>query len=810
MPLPSFVRGIFAGALHDALVFPYPPPLDAVDLGEAARVRSLIGALRDMKAKGLIDSAAFDEQETIPEATINALAATGLLGLTIPREYGGAGLSPSAYARVFEELSRLDPSIAVLIGVHCGLGAKAIVLFGNDEQKARYLPKLARGETLAAYALTEPDVGSDAQNVKTQAHLSDDGTHWILDGRKHWIGNAHRAGVIVTFAQTPAERRGERVQRPTAFIIRPDMPGFRVVGTVRKLGIRGSTQAELAYENLEVPADHVLGTVGKGFSVAVHVLNGGRLTLAAGCTGGTKELLGEMTKFAEWRVQFGKPIADFEITQRKLARTASDVYASDAMLGELAHLASTPDGDYALEAACCKVFASEMLWRAADEMVQLGGGRGFVKPYPYERLLRDARINRIFEGTNEILRLFIALNGIQGPAEQLKEVGTALRRPLRNLGLISGFAASRLRSALGATATLDVALHERLVGHGKFLEKHVAELRAATERIVRHYRREIVDRQQELERLSDMAIELFATASVLARTQALIDARGVEACGRELALCDLFVVESGRRFRAARVMLQSPQDATRRDVAQHVRSDAGYGVSDAILDAPGATDDHGERPERPTTMPTTYDVSLPIADGGLVYPGNPEIHIELQQAIAKGAGANVSSLAFGSHTGTHVDAPRHFFDDGAGVDTLPLDVLMGPAMLVSMADDVMAVGEAELRLHELSGHTRVLIRTRNSRYLRDGAFHRDYTYLAPDGAAYLVALGVRLVGVDYLSIEQFHSGHHRTHRTLLERGVVIVEGLDLSLPAPGPYDLRCLPLRLAGLDGAPARAVLIG
>jgi alkylation response protein AidB-like acyl-CoA dehydrogenase len=166
----------------------------------------------------------------------------------------------------------------VLVGVHCGLGSKAIVLYGSDAQKARYLPPLARGEMLAAYALTEPNVGSDAQHIETTARYDAARDAWVLNGRKIWIGNAHRAGVIVTFAQTPVERRGETTQRPTAFIVRPDMPGFRVVGTVRKLGIRGSTQAELSYEDLVVPADHVLGQVGKGFSVAVHVLNGGRLT----------------------------------------------------------------------------------------------------------------------------------------------------------------------------------------------------------------------------------------------------------------------------------------------------------------------------------------------------------------------------------------------------------------------------------------------------------------------------------------------------------------------------------------------------
>jgi arylformamidase len=206
-----------------------------------------------------------------------------------------------------------------------------------------------------------------------------------------------------------------------------------------------------------------------------------------------------------------------------------------------------------------------------------------------------------------------------------------------------------------------------------------------------------------------------------------------------------------------------------------------------------------------------YDISVPLHSGGVVYPGNPSISITAQQAISQGAGANVSRLDLGSHSGTHVDAPKHFFDQGAGVDALPLDVLMGPARLIAFDDSVKMVGETELRAHELTGVTRLLLRTRNSAWLASGSaeFHPDYTYLAPDGAAYLVSLGVKLVGVDYLSVEQFHSGHHRTHRTLLGAGVVIVEGLVLTEPPPGDYDFRCLPLRLAGLDGAPARAVLM-
>jgi arylformamidase len=204
-----------------------------------------------------------------------------------------------------------------------------------------------------------------------------------------------------------------------------------------------------------------------------------------------------------------------------------------------------------------------------------------------------------------------------------------------------------------------------------------------------------------------------------------------------------------------------------------------------------------------------YDISVPIRSGGLVYPGNPEIEITLQQAVAKGAGANVSFVRFGSHTGTHADAARHFFDDGQTVDKIPLERLIGPALLLSFPDDLRSVSAADLSNHDLKGRKRVLIRTRNSALLSQKEFVRDYTYLAPDGAQYLVDNGVELVGVDYLSIEQFHSGHHKTHRILLERSVVILEGLDLSVPAPGEYELICLPLRIEGCDGAPARAVLI-
>ena len=591
---PSFLRGVFAGAIHDALLLPYPDSLAVRNAGEARVVAGLVRTLRTMVGDGLIDPARFDEEENVPDAVLAALGAAGFMGITIPREYGGLGLSSSGYARVFGAIATADASLGVILGVHCGLGSKAIVLYGSDEQKQRYLPDLATGKMFAAYALTEPNVGSDAQNVQAHAVRNAAGTHWVLNGRKIWIGLGHRAGVIATFAQTDVTRGTETKKRVTAFLLRPDMPGFVVEDTERKMGIRGSSQARLRYDDLQVPDDHVLGQVGKGFSVAVNVLNGGRLTLASGCTASARQLVGEMVRYAGERVQFGRPLADYEITQRKIAQVASRAYASDAMVGHLAAAMDQNEADVSLEAAAAKVFASELVWDAADDMVQIAGGRGFVKggtkqwpPYPYERMLRDSRINRIFEGANDVLRLFIALNGIQGPAEKLKALGSALRAPLRNLGLVTGYAAQRVLSVVGSKDKVDAAVHPRLREHVSYFEKHVAELARAAEAAVLRHRAAIVERQFILERLADMAIDMYATACAIARTQQLLEARGEDGAARELTLCDLFCVEAGRRFRGNRLALDASEeevDDRRRAIAAAAREAGGYVVPDAILD----------------------------------------------------------------------------------------------------------------------------------------------------------------------------------------------------------------------------------
>lgn len=273
-----------------------------------------------------------------------------------------------------------------------------------------------------------------------------------------------------------------------------------------------------------------------------------------------------------------------------MATIAAETYAADAMVGALAGALDAEHVDASLEAACAKVFASELVWRCADEMVQLAGGRGFVKPWPYERYLRDARINRIFEGANEILRLFVGLNGIQEPAEELQELAGALRSPIRNWVLVSEYAVDRVRSAFGRRDRLEATLHPSLRPHANFVEKHVADLGAATQKMIMRHKKDILQRQLVVERLADMAIELYARLTTISRTQRLIEQSGADACSREITLTTLFCVQSGRRFRALRIELDGDAgeaiDTLRREVAATVRADAGYASADALMEVP--------------------------------------------------------------------------------------------------------------------------------------------------------------------------------------------------------------------------------
>ncbi|HEX8693890.1 MAG TPA: acyl-CoA dehydrogenase family protein [Longimicrobium sp.] len=579
----SLTRGFFAGSIEDSILFPYPRISD----DENARVSAFLAEVMGYLEREL-DRERVDEDEEVPPRVIGELARMGLFGIAIPAEFGGMGLSQSAYCRVFEAVTAYDVGLGIILGVHLSIGTKGIVLAGTEEQKRAYLPKAAAGEWLASFALTEPNAGSDAQGIESRAVPSGDGSHWVLNGDKIWIGNASFSEIVVAFAQTPVEREGRTVDRVTAFILRPDMPGFTRGAPLRKMGARGSNQAELRFRDVRVPRENVLGEVGEGFKLAMRILNSGRQGLSAGAAGGVKRCLEMASRFAAERRQFGRPIAGFELIQGKLAAMAADAYTAESAAYFTTGLADRGDVDYALESAAAKVWNSEALDRAVDETVQIAGGRGFVKGYPYERMYRDARITRIFEGTNEVLRLFVGLSGVQGPGEYLRRIGEALRHPIEGLGLLGEFATTRVRLALGrGEPSVEGEVHPALRRHFDYLADHTRDLRAATERVIRAHGAGVVERQFVVARLADMAIELYVRAATLSRTQALLEAhaRGEavappltsstvaldeESVARLLRLCDLACQRSGLRFRAARVALNDDRDSLLRAVAADV------------------------------------------------------------------------------------------------------------------------------------------------------------------------------------------------------------------------------------------------
>jgi len=348
-------------------------------------------------------AAEIDQTKKIPAELLAQIKELGFLGVPFPEEYGGGGFGETGLCVFMEEVTRGCFSTAVVCGGHTSIGATAIYLCGNEEQKQRYLPDLCEGLKLAAYALTEADSGSDAGAMTTTAEL--DGDAWVLNGSKIWITNGDIADVIVTFAVNDRDKatRGGI----TAFIIDTDQPGFSVGKPEDKMGQRGSTTVEITFDNYRCPVANVLGDVGAGFVVAMKTLDRGRLTLGANCLGASKEALDVSIRYAGERVAFGKPIGQQQAIQTMLADMATDVFAMESLLYRTAWMCDRGER-ISRESAMVKLFCSEALDRCVDRAVQIHGGYGYSREYAVERMYRDARVNRIYEGTSEIQRLVIA------------------------------------------------------------------------------------------------------------------------------------------------------------------------------------------------------------------------------------------------------------------------------------------------------------------------------------------------------------------------------------------------------------------
>lgn len=564
---PSFISQLCFGSIEEDQILPYPKMKEA----DQEVFKNIRGSIEQLLKPHEKDFREWDAKGEMPMEFLEELKQFGLFSLLIPEAHGGMALSTTAYSRTLQELAQYDGSVAVTIGAHSSIGMRGLLLFGTEEQKAKWCPKLATGEMIAAFCLTEPGAGSDAASIKTTAVL--DGDDYVLNGSKLWITNGGIAQFYTVFAKTGAQaERGHM----TAFVITRDMPGVSCGPHEDKMGLRASNTTTVVLDNVRVPKSHVLGEVGKGFKVAMKILNSGRTGLGGGAVGAMKKMIGLATKQAKERVQFGKPIAEFGLVKQKLGHMVVDCYATESAVNMVNHFIDSGHEEYAVEAAITKVFASEATWRTIDEALQIAGGNGFMREFPYERALRDARINRIFEGTSEILRLFIALTAMNEVGSELKEISSSLKgifdNPIKGFGLISDYA--RRRASLATTyvkrekATF-TKLHPALQKEQAIFQDLVRDLATAVDRILRKHGKNIIGKQFATRRLGDMMIDLFVLSCTMARVSTAVSEKGAAAVTKELEILQVLTGQVRRRVRSNVHQIDENDDEHVKSLADH-------------------------------------------------------------------------------------------------------------------------------------------------------------------------------------------------------------------------------------------------
>ena len=564
----SFAKSLFLGEIHEERVFPWPQP----DASEQDRIRSLNQAARDIGAR--MNHREIEEKRWIGDDVIKQLGEAGLCGLYVDERYGGQGLSQTGYARVFETFAQIDGTLSIVMGVHQSIGFKGIHMFGTEEQKERFLPDLAGGRKLAAFALTEPEAGSDAYEIQSRAVRQGDGS-WVLNGEKRYIGNGSTGDVFTTFARCEIDGKDRHI----ALILEKGMKGFEVGERFDTMGLRGNDLRRLYFKDVKVPAENVLGEAGDGFRIAMQVLNNGRIGLGTGSVGATKGLLDLAIAHVKERRQFNHPLADFELVQEKIGWMVSYLFGLESMCYLTCGLVDSGIEDYSLESAICKVSGTEFLWYAANRALQLAGGSGYMKDQPYEKVLRDIRIFPIFEGANDVMRAFVALSGFKPVGEKLSELGEiGLNDPIGSIGVLADYVGSRIQRQVRPDKV--TMAHPELSDHADAVSEQVKELQAVTEGLLREHRQEIMLRQFQQKRIYTAVSDILAQIAVLSRVTQIFEDQGVEPSGQERYIADTFCSRASDRVAAAFRQIESNDDERMSAIAKlaYKRGEYGYAL----------------------------------------------------------------------------------------------------------------------------------------------------------------------------------------------------------------------------------------
>ena len=504
----SFAKSMFFGRFEPTKALPYSHH-------KADEVDRFNKFMRDLKAymSENLDPEWIDKHAEIPRDVIQGLGRIGLLGMTVPQKYGGQGFSQHAYCKAIEEVGSRCGATAVFVNAHHSIGLRTILIYGTEEQREKWLPSLCSGEKICAFALTEKNAGSDVSNIETVAKFDEERGCYLISGNKQWITNGGMSDVLTVMAKTEVATAEGTKSKISAFLVTNDMPGFSVTEkALEKVGIRGTWTAKLSFDNVEVPAANLVGELGAGLSIPLGILNFGRITFGASCTGAAKFCVSKSINHAKIRSQFKRPIGSFPLIKEKISRMTAYSYAMDAGTFLTASMFDRGVEDYMLEAAMIKVFASEALWEIVNEAIQVHGGKAFFCDQPFERMMRDARLNSIGEGANEVLHNFIGLVGMRDVGLELQKLEQKSHHITEFPSFISGSFETVMSLFKSPEIPLKInELHTEL----ESLRERYRKFHWYVVKLLAQYKEGIVEAQLDVRRISRMAISLYTSTAVI-------------------------------------------------------------------------------------------------------------------------------------------------------------------------------------------------------------------------------------------------------------------------------------------------------
>lgn len=567
---PSFAKQLFSGIFDSKSVIPFPKPPPE----ESEEVNKLLANLTTF-VQEKIDPVWIDKNSEIPKEVIHGLGELGLLSLTIPKKHYGLGLSQYAYCKCMEIVASRCAATALFINAHQSVGLKALLLFGTEKQKEKWLPKLSKGEALAAFSLTEPNAGSDAGGVETEARFDPEKKVYVLNGKKQWTTNGSVAQILTVMAKTEVKTAKGIEKKVTAFLVTPDAQGFKVTAkALDKVGMRGSVTSNLTFENVEVPEENILGPIGGGLKVCLTVLDYGRTTFGATCTGVAKEAIQKAKEHAISRYQFKRPLASFPLVKEKIARMQALHYAMESTTYLTAGLVDDGIEDFMLEAAMLKVFTSDSLWTILYDTMQIFGGRSFFTDAPFERMMRDARLNMIGEGSNEVLRAFIGAVGLRDIGMDLKSMRDALQNPFKNYSFLKAFSQNGLRYVIAPHIPIAA---KALQTEAQDLGQAVKQFGLAIVRALAKYGENIIERQLTLDRIATMAMVLYTVTAVISRLDSELSEGKIKEQDPALAIGKYYCRLAFKKFQDSLSTLYANDDKETESLSDLITQVKNYG-----------------------------------------------------------------------------------------------------------------------------------------------------------------------------------------------------------------------------------------